>query len=268
MATNKRFRPGVTLATVVLGVVLASITGCNIISTYQETPTTGRVATHTPISTPIPAPILAQRGYLRTDDSHNTSTQPFPNNVQGGDVIVVAITQFQGVVTSVSDSQNDSFALVSDQLVNTSPDTDYVELFYAKNVQGGATTVSVLFSERTDANVGIYEFSHLSAQSPLDKEATETDSSNAPNGGLITTTQNREVIFVVGVDDDGSDGAGHIVPPIAGSGYTLLDHFDNDQQSERFYDEYRIVPPGAYQTNFKIASTNADWGVVGASFRQ
>jgi hypothetical protein len=188
--------------------------------------------------------------------------------VLAGDVIIVAITQFQGVVTSVSDSQNDTFTTISAQQVNTSPDNDYVELYYAKGVKGGATTVSVLFSEMTDANVGIYEFSHLNTLSPLDSTVAATDSSNTPDGGPITTTQNREVIFVVGVDDDGTDGAGHVVPPTAGSGYTLLDHVDDDQQYERFYDEYVIVSPGAYHTNFKIASSTADWGVIGASFKQ
>jgi hypothetical protein len=264
MVATRRGRSGITWGIIVLGVVLTSITGCNISSTYQGTPTASRAAT----PNTVPAPGLTQRGFLRTGDSHNVNSQSFANSVLAGDVIVVAITQFQGGVTSVSDSQTDTFTLVGAQLVNTSPATDYVELYYAKDVKGGITTVSVLFSESTDANVGIYEFSHLNTQSPLDRLATETDSSNMPNGGMITTTQSREVIFVVGVDDNGTDDAGHIVTPIAGSGYMLLDHIDDDQQYERFYDEYRTVPPGAYQTNFKVASNNADWGVIGASFKQ
>ena len=263
MATNKRHRSGILSVIFVLGFLLPLITGCNSSTAFQGTSTTGHAAT----STPIPAPSLVQRSFQRTDDSYNTNSQSFSQGVLSGDVIVVAITQFQWIITGLSDSQSDSYELVSTQLANTAPDNDYAELFYAKNVKGGATVVSVMFSENTDANVGIYEFSHLNNQSPFDKRAAVSDSGNIPNGGLITTTQNREVLFVVGVDDNDTDAAGHIVPPTAGSGYTLLDHTD-DNNNERFYDEYRVVSPGAYQTDFKIASNDADWGVIGVSFKQ
>jgi glucose/arabinose dehydrogenase len=183
----------------------------------------------------------------------------FPSSVTTGDLIIVAITQFEGSVSSVRDHQSNTYTQVTAaQHANTS--YNYAQLYYAKNVTGGTTTVTVTFSISAD-NVGIYEYSGLDTTSPLDQVVSNVGVANTPNGGTLNTTKDNELYFAVGVDDNGNNSS-----PSAGSGYTLEDHQDDTLHHERFYSEDRISAHGSYQTNFSIAAPS-DWAVIGASFK-
>jgi hypothetical protein len=208
--------------------------------------------------------------------------------VQPGDLIVVAITQ--GVTTleeAPTDSHNDTFmSVISEPFVFADPQdiTDYVELYYAKNVAGGSTTVTVTFNPPTnllfigDSNVGIYEFSNLSQTAPLDYSGSTTGGSQSGTIDQRTTLTGpslgvsgvNDVCFAVGIDSgiNSSNDAEINKAPSSGSGFTLLDQQDDSVNYDRFYTEFEIVPIGSFgcQPTFTIPY-NSYWAVVGATFK-
>ncbi len=203
-------------------------------------------------------PALVQKNFQSQHTSSNALA--FTSNVTAGNTILVAITQWNTTVSSVTDNRGNTYTAVTPaRHANTS--TDYAELYYAKNVAGGATTVTVAFSGTADTNVGIYEYSGLDPISPLEQLASNTGFGSAPNGGTVTTATDNELYFAVGVDDNGNN-----VAPTAGSGYTLENHQDDSTSHERFYSEDRISAHGSYSTNFTIG-TSSNWAVIGASFK-
>lgn len=212
-------------------------------------------------------PALVQSNFQSRDDSFSSNAVAFPHSVTTGNLIVVAISQYQGTVSGVRDDQSDTYTEITAQSANMSPDNDYVELYYGKNVKGGATTVTVAFSQTGDNNVGIYEFSGLDTASPLDHVTSSSHVGNDPDGGTLHTMMDNELIFVVGVDDNGNIDSANNVSPKPGIGYILLHHVD-DYTIEKFYAEYRIAVHGSYHTDFTIAAAQADWAVIGASFKQ
>jgi hypothetical protein len=230
------------------------------------TPTVTATVTSTSTPTPNLPPTLENHNFNGEYTNSPLNAVAFPKSVISGDLIIVAITQYQGTVLSVSDSANNMYTRVGVQNANSDPNNDYVELYYAKNVKGGATTITVRFSAAGDTNVGIYEFAHVATLSPLDLVAQKTGFGNAPNGGTLSTVTDNELYFAVGVDDDNSTTPEKTTPASAGSGYILEDHAD-DSNNEKFYSEYRVAAHGAYQTDFAIA-LQSDWAVIGASFKQ
>ena len=77
-------------------------------------------------------------------------------------------------------------------------DGSQVHLFYAKNIAGGANTVTAHFSASNGHPwLAIYEYSGLSTTSPLDQKASAQGNSTTPSTGAtpITTSAN-ELVFV------------------------------------------------------------------------
>jgi hypothetical protein len=247
---------------------LASKTSNNIAnspivtSASSPSPEANQTSIPSPTATTPPAPALVQKNFYVQSSDTITNTVSFPSSVTAGNLIIVAITHFLGVVSSVEDNQGNIYTQVTaPQHANASK--DYVELYYAKNVKGGATTITVTFSV-LGGDVGIYEYAGLNKTSPLDQVVSNAGSGQSPNGGTLSATTDNELYFVVGVDDNGDN-----IAPSAGNGYTLEDLEDDSTHHERFYSEDRISAHGSYQTNFSISSQSSPtvWAVIGASFK-
>lgn len=240
-----------------------NITNSSIVTLASSpSPVASQTSIPSPTATTSPAPALMQKNFYVQSSDTRTNTVSFPSSVMAGNLIIVAITHFIGAVSSVTDNQGNTYTqATASQHANASK--DYVELYYAKNVRGGATTITVTFSV-LGGDVGIYEYAGLNTTSPLDQVASNTGSGTSPDGGILSTTSDNELYFVVGVDDNGDN-----IDPSAGSGYTLENHEDDSTHHERFYSEDRISAHGSYQTNFLISSQSSPtvWAVIGASFK-
>jgi hypothetical protein len=223
--------------------------------TSTLTPTQASI-TSTPTSTSLSMPILVQKNFRSNVNGSNAVT--FPSSITAGNLIMVAITHFIGTVLSVTDNHSNTYAQVT-AARHANSSSDYVELYYAKNVTGGTTTVTVLFSKR--GTVGVYEYSGLDKTSPFDQVTSDARFGSTPDGGTLNTNQDNELYFVVGVDDNGGNST-----PSAGSGYTLEVHQDDSTQNERYYTEDRVSAHGSFQTDFSIA-VESHWAVIGASFK-
>ncbi|MBA2677328.1 MAG: hypothetical protein H0U76_02860 [Ktedonobacteraceae bacterium] len=207
-------------------------------------------------------PSLLQKKFQ--NQHNNAPTITLPSNVTGGDVIIVAATQYKGQITSITDNHNNFYYSVTTPQ-HATENSDYAELYYAKNVVGGPTSITITFSftgnQITSDNIGVYEFSGLDKIAPLDRGVSNSGYGNAPDGGTFFSATGTMLYFAAGLDDNGSNSA-----PLAGNGYELQDHQDDSTSHERFYTEDRISTQGNSQTNFLI-DTNSDWVVIGASFK-
>jgi hypothetical protein len=124
---------------VVLPIILASIPviGVIIVALIHEKdilppccpPTAmSNVGTPTPGLTPISSPpTLVQSNFVA--DANSTTAVTLNQPVRKGDLILVAITQFERQVTNITDSQGDTYTKVGGTLANPVEGQDFVELY-------------------------------------------------------------------------------------------------------------------------------------------
>ena len=126
-------------------------------------------------------------------------------------------------------------------------DGSQVHLFYAKNIAGGANTVTAHFSaSNTHPWLAIYEYSGLSTTSPLDQKASAQGNSTTPNTGAtpITTSANELVFVGAGLPSTST------ITVTGGSGYTLG---QQNTSTSRASTETRLVSAtGAYTGTFSL----------------
>ena len=119
----------------------------------------------------------------------------FLTNTVAGDLIMVAFDYDTNTVpSSVTDSQGNTFTQVGSQL--TSPGATRSVVYYAKNIKGGADTVTVNLSG-TSAWLELYlsEYTGVSQTNPIDIEAGASGSAGAVSSGNATTTAAGDVIY-------------------------------------------------------------------------
>src|SRR5215469_13774913 len=190
-------------------------------------------------------------------------SQAFANANTQGNLIIAFIrmsTTTQSV--TVTDSAGNSYTQAIAQ--GQSADGHQIHIFYAKNINGGANTVTATFSATNNHPwIAIYEFSGLSTTAPLDQVAAAQGSSSTANTGLTpATTAANELVFAgLGLPASSS------VTMSAGSGFTLLEQ-DTATSTSRATNEDQVVNPmGQYAGTFTL-SGSSNWSAVVATFKQ
>jgi thermitase len=183
----------------------------------------------------------------------------FPANNTAGNVIIAFVRMSTTSQTvTVTDSAGNAYTDAVAQAQTT--DGHQVHVFYAKNIVGAANTVSATFSATNNHPwVAIYEYSGLSATSPLDQTAHAQGSSSTPNSGATATTAraNELVFAAMGLPVSYPGTA------TAGSGYTLQ---RQDTGTSRAANETAAVTStGSYATTFTLSS-RTNWSAVVATF--
>jgi hypothetical protein len=263
---RQTIKTGLLLSIIVVLMGSLALNGFLLLHPHASTPPpnppspsqSGRMPTPTPTPTLTsqPIPILVQENFSVQNQPTSSNTLTFPKRVRAGDLIIVAITNFLRSISSVTDNQDDTYIQVA-AAQHANNHTDYVLLYYAKNVAAGQTTITA----QGGGNMGIYEYSGLDPLSPLDQVASNAGMGNTPNGGIVNTTKDNELYFVVGVDDNGGNTS-----LSAGNGYILRDVEADSTHHERFYTEDRVAAHGSYSTDFTIA-VGSHWAVIGATFK-
>jgi len=127
--------------------------------------------------------------------SVSTYSVSFPGNTTAGDVILVGFDYTGGLtVTSVTDTQGNTFLPVGGQL--TSPGGSSSSLYYAKNIRGGADTVTVTVSAAT-GGIELYlaEYTGIDTVNPIDAQAGAVGFAGTVSSGNATTTVAGDIIF-------------------------------------------------------------------------
>jgi len=151
----------------------------------------------------------------------NTNVQAFGSNVTAGNLIVLSITASAttNTIDSLVDSLGNTYILIDEE--DGGDRTTW--LYYAKNIAGGANTITVTYGtgQYTDSIIIAREYSGLDITTPLDVSKSDNSTTNYVNShstGASTATTQADELVVVAVGSSGGSS------PVftAGSGYGNL----------------------------------------------
>jgi hypothetical protein len=185
---------------------------------------------------------------------------PFPSSNHAGNLIVAFVRMSTASQTvTVKDAAGNVYADAVSQAQTT--DGHQIHIFYAKNVIGGANTVTAAFSSTNNHPwIAVYEYSGLSTTSPLDRTAhTQGSGSTANSGATAPTTSANELVFAAA-----GLPASYTGSATAGTGYTVT---QQDTGSSRAANEAAgASSTGAFSGVFNLGyATN--WTAVVATFK-
>jgi hypothetical protein len=162
---------------------------------------------------------------------------------------------------SISDTNGNSYAEAAAQ--TQTADGHQTRLFYAKNIAGGANTVTAAFSGTNGHPwLAIAEYSGLSTAAPLDTSAHAAGSSSSPSSGAAPATSTANELVVGGLGLPSSTSA----TVTAGSGYALVAQDSTTGASRAAFEERIVSASAAYAGTF-VLSASANWSAVVATFK-
>jgi hypothetical protein len=149
----------------------------------------------------IPTSFFVQAVANDASGTASSLSLSFPQNTVAGDLIVVGFDfDTSATPSSVSDSQGNTFTQVGTQL--TSPGGDRSRVYYAKNITGGADTVTVNFSADSSwIEIYLTEYSGVDQTNPIDAQAGASGNAGQVSSGNATTTVVGDVIYGYCVGD-------------------------------------------------------------------
>jgi hypothetical protein len=211
--------PGTFVYSPVAGTVLA--VGSQTLSvTFTPTDTTDyTTATQTVILTVNSTSSFVQEAASTTSGSANSLTLSFAANTFAGDLILVGFDFSAGTTpSSVTDSQGNTFTPVGTQL--PSPAGAQSVVYYAKNIKGGADTVTVTISANaTFIELYLTEYSGIDRTNPIDAQAGASGGAGPVSSGNATTNFAGDVIYGYCPGDEACT---------AGSGFATRSIFDGN----------------------------------------
>jgi len=130
-------------------------------------------------------------------------TVTFDSNVAAGNLIAVLVGWASDSITAAcSDGLSNSYTDVRNP-TTVVVGTCRAAMFYAKNITGGACTITITFSGSAFATVVVHEISGADTSSPLDQSALAapgyigTDADAVTTGNVTTTTAGQYVFGAV-----------------------------------------------------------------------
>lgn len=183
----------------------------------------------------------------------------FPAANTAGNLIVAFVRMSSSSQTvSITDSAGNVYADAVSQVQNA--DGHQVHLFYARNIAGGANTVTATFTAtNTHPWMAVYEYRGLSTTNPLDRTAAAQGSdANPTTGPTAATTSSNELIFA-GMGFQSNYGG----VAAAGASYTLAQQ--NTATSRAANETALASVTGSYTAALGLSSP-ATWTAVVATF--
>jgi hypothetical protein len=156
---------------------------------------TGTASLSLTITTIVPVS-FAQTVAKASPGAANSLSLSFPANTVAGDLMLVGFDYDTGgaVPSSITDSQGNVFTQVGNQLTSSGGNRSVV--YYAKNIKGGADTVTVkLTANSAWIEVYISEYSGADPTNPIDAQAGATGGAGPVSSGNATTTMGGEIIY-------------------------------------------------------------------------
>jgi hypothetical protein len=157
-------------------------------------------------------------------------TLAFVSNVTAGNFLIVAVNYgLSGDITSVTDSQGNTYTACGPELSAGNSGAFYGQVFVAVAGSSGSNTVIVHNGSSTTSDVFINEFSGVSFQ---DRFGSGFGAGTAVDSGGVTTRVANELLFGFYL----SSGANTTQSP--GTGWTALDH---QGASLEGFTQYQVV---------------------------
>ena len=162
---------------------------------------------------------LVQATAAASPGSASVFSVSFPANTVAGDLILVGFDfDTNATVSSITDSQGNALTEVGSQL--TSPGGARSRVYFAKNIPGGAETVTINLSASSSwLEVYLTEYGGLDPTSPIDAQAGASGAAGLVSSGPATTTVAGDILYGYCVADWTCN---------AGSGFTARSTLNNN----------------------------------------
>jgi len=191
--------------------------------------------------------------YVQGNASNNASQSlsvGFAGNTSAGDLIVVGLG-FKNTVnfSSISDSQGNVFTQVGSEIVT--PGGGRTRMYYAKNIKGGADTVTTTLSGAPAYHeLYVMEYHGANASSPLDTSAQNTGPAGTVTSGNAVTSSANDTLVAFCYDDSGCT---------VGSGFNTRLTMDSN-----LIEDKALSSAGSYAGT---ATSDAGWAMIMGAFK-
>jgi len=204
---------------------------------------------------------FVQKATNITSSAQNLSaTLPAP--VTAGNLIVVSVSGWPNLpaATPVTDSLGNSYSIAGTVLVSQGA---YSAIYYARNVTGGSTTVTVrTISTGGQISMAVAEFSGVDTAAPLDKVAGTVGSGTAPASGIMIPGQAGDLVIGSGTHN------GNTITS-AGSGFSIIAIPTEDSNTHQpLAMEYRVLSGTEPASAVFGLATGYPWTMNGALFKR
>ncbi len=192
--------PNVVYSSVITAVTPAHAAGTVDVvvrNSNGQTATLPQGFTYTTASGVGPITFVQANSAVPTDPSTAvTVSYPLPQTAGNLNLVAVGWNDTASSVSSVSDSHGTTYSLA---IGPTSGGGIRQSIYYAKNIPGGANSVTVRFNQAAPTvDVRVLEYSGLDQTNPLDATAGGAGVSAVSNSGNVQTTSANELIFAAG----------------------------------------------------------------------
>jgi chitodextrinase len=153
-------------------------------------------------------PAFVQAAALQITSGASVSVV-FANPTTSGNLIVAYVIWDNSGSVTLSDSRGNTYTSAVGPTKYSGNKTN-AQVFYAKNIEGGATTLKATFAT-TVTSYGIlyiHEYSGLDQTNPLDVTGAASGSSASMNSGSATTNYAVELLFGAGESNETATNAG------------------------------------------------------------
>ena len=140
-------------------------------------------------------PTFVQAVANSTSGTTNSLSLSFPKNTVAGDLIVVGFDFYMpDTLSFITDTQGNTFTPVGTRL--TTPGGVGSQVYCAKNIKGGADTVTVNLSADSGViEIYLTEYSGMDQTNPIDAQAGASGQAGSVSSGNATTTFAGDVIY-------------------------------------------------------------------------
>ena len=182
------------LARSVILVLLALVAGNAGLSTVHAAPAT---------------PTYVQGRANEAARATTTNAVAFSSANTAGNLLVVYAIWDNTSAASISDTRGNTYASVA-PASRWKGSAWSSQVFYAKNVAGGANTVTLSLGTAVSSwsVVYVHEYSGIDKVSPIDVSVAGTGTSSAMSSGSATTTNATDLVFGAGASDKTVNGGG------------------------------------------------------------
>jgi hypothetical protein len=186
--------------------------------------------------------------------SGTTVRSTFASPTTAGNLVVAYVVWDNTGTASVSDGRGNAYAPAGLGRTTWANSRYAAQVFYAKNIKGGTTTVKARFG-RSASSFGIlyiHEYSGIDRANPLDVARASKGTGTAMDSGAVTTTTARELLF----------GAGASIGSVTngGPGFTVRSTEYGNLTQDR-----NVTTAGSYGST--ATHTGGGWVMQVAAFR-
>ena len=220
-----------------------------LIATALVAATFASVAEPAPVHAAAPAFVQARAAEVK---SGTTNSVAFSQATSAGNLVVVSVFWNNAGAVTVADSKSNAYVSVGPRRAWASTWSE--QTFYAKNVAGGATTVTATFATAITsfAVIYIHEYAGVDRSNPLDATSVASGSATAMDSGPAVTTVGGDLLFAAGASSSRVTEAGQ--------GWTVRSTLSGNQTQDRI-----AGIPGPYSAT--ATQNSSSWVMRLVAFR-